>query len=399
MKKNKIIVIGAGYAGLQAVEHLAKEKNNEIALFDRHPYHYMQTEVYDFIANENDFAKITVDLFTFALGFDGNVTFHKQEIKNIDFENKRIISHVQRYSYDYLVIAVGAKTKVLDSIPGLREYSHGVKSLKRALYFKQKFESSLFKKIEDEGKQCTPLNIVVAGGGLSGVEIAAQMASFSKDFYKENHFLCRKLNIVLVNSSAKVLKGVDENLVDLSMKKLSQLGIIIKNNARVTEVRKEEVLLSTQEVVPMDFMIFTGGVEPSPIVKELSISKNVKGYIETNQFLQTKEYEDVFAIGDCTTIYKDDKPVAPTADIAEQMGKICAHNINALIQKQPMKKHNINSRGLLIAIGRKYTVGKVFGFYFSGRLAFLIKKAVERTYAYNLDKRARKGCEKIFADS
>ncbi len=398
MKKQKIIIIGAGYGGLKAVEQLAKSKKAEILLFDKHPYHYMQTEVYDFIANENDFAKITIDLFTFCHGFDDNVTFYKEEVIHIETKNKKIITNLQRYSYDYLIIASGATTNLLDSVKGLKEYSHGVKSLKRALYFKQKFELSLFNKIEEEGKQCTPLNIVVAGGGLSGVEIAAQMASFSNEFYKNNHFLCRKLNIVIVNSGEKILKGVDNRLVTQSINRLEKLGVLIKNSCRVSEVRKDEVILSDKEVLPIDFMIFTGGIKPTPLVESLEMPKDKRGFLQSNEYLQCLGYSDVFAIGDCTSI-KDSmgNSLAPTADISEQMGILSANNILSLIDGKKLKKHNISSRGLLIAIGRKYTVGKLFGLYFKGYSAYILKKLVEKVYAKRLAYISYKGCKKIFS--
>jgi len=397
MTKNKIIVIGAGYAGLKTVEKLSKDKNNEIYLFDKHPYHYMQTEVYDFIANENDFSKITTDLFTFCHGFYGNVTFYKEKVINIDCKNKKIITDVQRYNYDYLVIASGAATKLPDKIKGLKEYSHGIKSLQRALYFKQKFELSLFHKIEEEGKQCTPLNIVVAGGGLSGVEIAAQMASFSNDFYQNNHFLCRKLNIILINSGNKILKGVDNHLVIQSIKKLEKLGVVIKNNSRVAQVKPNEVILDNNQILPIDFMIFTGGIEPSNLIKNLNFSKDKKGFLITNEYLQCDGCSDIFAVGDCTILKdKDANIIAPTADIAEQMGVLCASNISSLIYNKKLKKHKIAPRGLLIAIGRRYSVGKLFGFYFKGYFAYMLKKLVERVYAKRLDYISYKGCKKIF---
>ncbi|MFK5937586.1 MAG: NAD(P)/FAD-dependent oxidoreductase [Sulfurimonas sp.] len=395
--KTKIIIVGAGYAGLQALEILCKNNNNEIYLFDKHPYHYLQTEVYNFIANEHDFSKITIDLFTYTHGFESNVTFYKEEIMHIDFQNKKISTNIQRYAYDYLVIAVGSRTKFVNNMKGLKEYAHGVKSLQSALYFKQKFELSLFKKIEEEGRQCTPLNIVIAGAGLSGVEIAAQMASFSNDFYKENHFLCRKLNIVIINSSANILKGVDKHLVKKSTSRLNVLGVQIKNNTRVLEIQQDRVILTNNETMMMDFMIFTGGIEPNQLIFDLELEKNEKNFLVVNEYLQCSGHECVFAIGDCTTLWdKQNNPIASTADVAEQMGYLCADNITSLIQKKPLRKHTISSRGILIAIGKKYTVGKLFGFYIKGYFAYLIKKIVELVYEKKLNYRANRGASKIF---
>lgn len=398
MKKNKIIVIGGGYAGLRTVEKLAKNTQNEILLFDKNPYHFMQTDVYDLIANEEDFAQVTVDLFTFCSGFDDNVTFFKQEIINVDFKNKKIITLKNRYHYDYLVIAVGSRTKFISDIAGLQTYAHGIKALHRAMYFKQKFEMSLFKRVEDSGTSCTPMNIVVAGGGLSGVEIAAQMASFSKEFYQKNNFICRKLNIVLVNSGKNILKGLDEKLVYRSQARLKELEVVIKNENRVVEVTKESVKLSGGEVMPMDFMIFAGGIEPNGLVYSLALEKNKAQYIVSNDYLQTSSYEEVFSIGDCTTIYNNGNIVAPTADTAEQMAEVCAKNINNLIKGKPLIKHKIRSRGILIALGRGYAASKIFGFYLNGYLAYVMKKIVERVYAKRLDIRSHKGCKKIFFD-
>lgn len=398
MSKNKIIVIGGGYGGLRTVEKLAKNPQNEIVLLDKNSYHFTQTEVYDLIANEEDFAQVTVDLFTFCSGFEGNVTFLKQEVNNVDFKNKKVITTVQRYNYDYLVIAVGARTKFVEDVVGLRTHAHGIKSLHRAMYFKQKFEISLFKRVEESGTSCKPINIIVAGGGLSGVEIAAQMASFSKEFYHKNNFICRKLNIVLINANKHVLYGLDEVLVEKTDIRLKELEIVIKNDRKVVEITQNSVRLNCGEVMQMDFMIFTGGIEPNALVHNLTLEKNRGGYIVSNSYLQAQDYANVFAIGDCTTIYNEGKVVAPTADTAEQMADICAKNITNLIESKPLIEHKIKSRGILIALGRRYAVAKIFGIYFSGYFAYIMKKCVEKIYAKRLEIRSRRGCKKIFSN-
>ncbi|MCK9473232.1 FAD-dependent oxidoreductase [Sulfurimonas sp.] len=398
MNKNKIIVIGGGYGGLRTVKKLAKNPQNEIILLDKNSYHFAQTEVYDLIANEEDFAQVSVDLFTFCSGFDGNVTFLKQYVNSVDFKNKKVITSIQRYSYDYLVIAVGARTRYLSNVIGLREYAYGVKALYRAMYFKQKFEMSLFNRVQESGTNCKPINIIVAGGGLSGVEIAAQMASFSKEFYRKNNFICRKLNIVLINAHEHVLFGLDKYLVKKTEKRLKKLEIVIKSNQKVVEITQSSVKLSSGKVLLMDFMIFAGGIEPNSLVHTLDLDKNERGYIVSNSHLQTQNYSNVFAIGDCTTIYDNGKVLAPTADIAEQMADVCVKNINRLIETKPLIAHKIKSRGILIALGRDYAVAKIFGFYFSGYFAYIMKKLVERVYEKSLDIQSGRGYKKIFCD-
>ncbi|MDF1882320.1 NAD(P)/FAD-dependent oxidoreductase [Sulfurimonas sp. SAG-AH-194-C21] len=397
-EKHKIIVIGGGYAGIRTVQNLAKNPKNEIILLDKNPYHYMQTEVYDLIANEEDFAQITLDLFTYCSGFkNNNVTFYKQEVKNIDFNKRKVITTVDRLNYDYLVLAVGSRTKFAPNVEGLREHAYGIKALHRAMYFKQKFEMSLFKKVDESGTLCTPLSIVIAGAGLSGVEIAAQMASFAKEFYASNHFICRKLNIILVNAAEQILRGMDQHLVDKSIERLLDLDVVIKNREKVVALTKDSVTLSSGEIVFMDFMIFAGGIEPNGLVYELNLAKSERGYIQTKPTLQVLDYESVFALGDCTTLRdKDENIIAPTADIAEQMGELCAENIQLHQKDKSLKKHKIHSRGILIALGRRYATAKVFGIYINGYLAYMMKKMIERIYSKKLDMHSCIGCKKIF---
>lgn len=396
MNKYKVVVVGGGYAGLRATLHLSKNPQFEIYLFDKKPYHFMQTDVYDLIANEKDFAGVSVDLFTYAMGFD-NVTFCNEEVIDVDCKQRKIITQEQRMKYDYLIIAVGARTRFARDVKGLYEYGHGIKSLHRALYFKQKFEHSLFTKIDQNGVSCTPLNIVVAGGGLSGVEIAAQMASFAQEFFEKNHFICRKLNIVLVNSGKEILQGMDSKLVQKAHKRLLSLGVEIKTEVRVASVCEEHVALSNGEKLPIDFLIFAGGIEPNGLIYNLSLAKTERGFLQTLPTLQTPQYKEVFVIGDATTLYDThNNPLAPTADIAEQMGELVAKNIIALTQNKPLAQHNISSRGILIALGRGYASAKVFGLYFHGYLAYCAKKLIEWSYFRQLDAISKKGCKKIF---
>ena len=225
--KKKLIIIGAGYAGLKALRGLAHSSDIDIILIDQNSYHYLQTDVYDFIANKTNLSDIAVDLYTFTASFKGRVTFLQEEVIRIDFDNKNITTNHSRQHYDYLIIATGSRTLLPGSIEGLAHYFHGVKSLPNALRFKQRFEECMYKKIETEGK-CSldsNFNIIIGGGGLSGVEIAAEMVAYSKAFYKNTGYLCGGVKVVLINSSDVLLKGNDPFLQATAKKRFEALGI------------------------------------------------------------------------------------------------------------------------------------------------------------------------------
>ena len=174
MDTKKIVVIGGGYAGIQAIKKLANRKNIEITLIDKNGYHYLQTEVYDFIANKSNLSDITIDLVSLLHGIDKKIAFFNAVVEKIDSKNNKILTNKGEVDYDYLIISTGAQTNLPKSINGIEQYSHGVKSLNHAIEFKQKFENLLYYHIKNN--DCKELNIVVGGGGLSGIEIATEMA-------------------------------------------------------------------------------------------------------------------------------------------------------------------------------------------------------------------------------
>jgi NADH dehydrogenase len=181
-------------------------------------------------------------------------------------------------------------------------------------------------------------------------------------------------------------------------KRLLDLGVVIKSQTRVVSLIKESVTLSSGEIIPMDFMIFAGGIEPNGLIYNLDLEKNERGFLTINDALQVSGHKEIFAIGDCATLYNNGKFIAPTVDIAEQMGELCSENIMNLICNKSLKKHNIKSRGILIALGRRYAVGKVVGFHIWGYFAYLMKKIIEKAYFMQLDKHSKKGCHKIFEE-
>ena len=183
----KIVIIGGGYAGIYALRELTKNKNIKITLIDKQTFHNLQPEVYDLIANKSNFADVTIDLTTLCLGFEHNyLEFKNLKVNNIDKVNQKIYTEEKEIvEYDYLIIAAGTRTFFPPSIDGLN-IAHDLKKLQWAMYFKSCFENQLFKKVKDEAKKCDDTHIVVVGAGLSGVEIAAEMAYITPPINKVN---------------------------------------------------------------------------------------------------------------------------------------------------------------------------------------------------------------------
>ncbi|MFK2823668.1 NAD(P)/FAD-dependent oxidoreductase [Malaciobacter sp. WC5094] len=394
----KVVIIGGGYAGIYALRELVKNKNIKITLIDKHTFHNLQPEVYDLIANKSNIADVTIDLTTLCLGFNHNYLEYKNlKVRKIDQESKKIFTEEQEIvEYDYLIMAAGTRTFFPPQIPGLNN-AHDIKKLHWAMFFKQSFENQLFKKIQDEAKKCDDTHIVVVGAGLSGVEIAAEMAYNSKMFFQRGNFSCDNLKISLVSSSDTILPGLTPELVSISHKRLKSLGINVITNTKLQKCEDGFAYLSNGTKIYNSFLIFTGGVEANKITEELDVAKNPKGQIIVNEFMQSDKDPKIFAIGDAAEIKnKKGEIMPPNVTIARISGTNAGKNILRMIEKKRLVKCDPKLDGILIALGGKYAAGNIADlFHVKGRLAYEIKKYVFSSYRKPLLKLIKAGYSKL----
>lgn len=394
----RVVIIGGGYAGIYALKELIKNKNIKITLVDKHTFHNLQPEVYDLIANKSNIADVTIDLTTLCLGFEHNyLEFKNLKVQDINTQTKQIFTEEKEIlEYDYLIMAAGTRTFFPSVISGLNN-AHDIKKLHWAMFFKQSFENQLFKKIKDEAKKCDDTHIVVVGAGLSGVEIAAEMAYNSNKIFKRGNFSCDNLKISIISSSVTILPGLGSKLISMSHARLKSLGINIITNTKLTKCEDGYAYLSNGTKINYSFLIFTGGIEASKITEKLHIQKNSKGQLLVNEYLQTNEYENIFAVGDIAEIKNSkDEIMPPNVTIARISGTIAGKNILNILDKKPLIKCNPKLEGILIALGGKYAAGNLYGLvHVKGIIAYIIKKYVFLSYRTPLLKLIKLGYSKL----
>lgn len=395
---DKVVIIGGGYAGIYALRELVKNKNIKITLIDKHTYHNLQPEVYDLIANKSTIADVTIDLITLCMGFDHSYLEYKNlKVSNIDFNIKKIhTDEEETIDFDYLILAAGARTFFPESVEGLN-HLNDIKKLHQAIFFKQSFENELFKKIKEEAKQCDDTHIAVVGAGLSGVEIAAEMAYNSKKFFKRGNFSCDNLKISLISSSDTILPGFSPKLIGMSHNRLKSLGINVITNTKLVKCDDGYLHLSNGTKLYSSFLIFTGGIAASRLSNKMDVDKNSRGQLIVNEYLQSTSYENVFAIGDIAEIKNaEGKMMPPCVTIARESGITAGKNILRLIKNKPMITCNPKLEGTLIALGGKFAAGDLYGMLkIDGRIAYEIKKYVFYSYRAPLLKIIKKGYLKL----
>lgn len=394
MKPIHVAIIGGGYGGVRAMEHLSKSSRIHVTLIDQNAYHYMQAEVYDFIANKVDMSHIMIDLPSLCKSF-GLVRFVCEEVLTIEAESKEIITEAQRIPYDYLIIATGSRTYFPTFIPGLREYTHGVKSIPSALDFKQQFERALLDRIQAQTNGCDvkPFNIVIGGAGLSGVEIAAEMAAYANRFYQNGNFGCRGVDVYLIDAYETILFGMDPFLIQSAHERLVKLGVHVWHNNRISEVREHAILLDNGKLLGFEFMIFTGGVCASTLTERLTFNVNAKGHLNVLGDLSIEGHPHIFAIGDVANLVDENgKPLPPTAQLAERSAEHVVQNIHLHEKNQPYRDFSFTNQGVMIALGGEYGAGLLpGGIKVKGYLAYLIKKAIFWMYTAPLRRRSTIG--------
>jgi NADH dehydrogenase len=319
-------------------------------------------------------------------------------VESIDIVEKVVkVSHGKEHhhhdlEYDHLVLSLGSITNFYGNT-GLEENALTMKSLGDAIYLRNHLISNL----EEADFECCPnvrrplVNFVVAGGGFAGVETIAGVNDFLREalrFYP--HLNESLLRVVLVHAGERILPELDEKLGKYAEKKLAARGVEIHLNTRVEEVSGNQVTLSNGMKIPTNTMVWTAGTAPNPLLQTLPCDKD-RGRICADRFMQVKGFDGLWAVGDCAAIIdeKTQKLFPPTAQHAIRQGKILAHNIEAAIRGRQMKPFVFETIGQLAALGRRTGVAQIFGFNFSGFIAWWLWRTIYLMKLPRLEKKIR----------
>ena len=386
---NRVVIVGAGFGGLQAAQSLAHKKL-EVILIDRHNYHSFVPLLYQVATAQLAPEQVAVPIRTLLRKLP-NVSFIPAEVKAIDFAAKIVKFDQGSLTYDYLVLATGSRSQFF-GIESAKNHAFPLKTLVHAINLRNHL-LSCFERGErelDVTQRQKLLTIAIVGGGATGVELAGSLVesvndALHKDYPRLDPW---EVTIILVHSGDRVLPEFPPSLGYYTAKKLRRLGVKVMLRSKVTAVSPQGFELDDGSFFNAATVIWAVGVTGA-IPKSFPFPQTGnKGKITVTPTLQLAEYPEVFAIGDLAHISNGENnfnphPLSGVAPEALQQGVYVAQAIEKIIHRKPLAPFKYFNKGRLAIIGCYSGVGKIGLLKLKGFLPWLFWLAVHLVYFPN----------------
>lgn len=344
----QFVILGGGYGGTTIIHELFKghiPADIQITLIDRMPFQSLKTEYYALAAGTASDHELRVP-FPHYHGL--NIKFG--EAVSVDLQNRRIHFAEEGEApleYDQLVIALGC-TDNYHNIPGAKEFSCSIQSFSavRETYMKL-----------NNAKPNSKINIV--GGGLSGVEIAAELRESRPD-----------LNIALIDRGSRLLSAFPPKVSTYVTKWFHEHDVETLSHISIHSLEPGVIHHENGNLLS-DVTVWTAGIRPVDLVQNLNVAKDRQGRVLLDEFYQIPDYPEVFVCGDCASL-----PFAPSAQAAEGQGHQIAHIVSAQWRGETPKLQPIKLKGTLGSLGKKAGFGLMGKAQVTGRVPRLLKSGV-----------------------
>jgi NADH:ubiquinone reductase (H+-translocating) len=386
--KKKVVILGAGYAGVHAAKLLnkfnKKSDSLEITIISKEPYHTLMTELHEVAGGRVEPESVQVQLKKIFGAF--NINIITDEIKNIDFNKGILYSENKKYEYDYLMLGSGSEPAFF-GIPGIEDNSFTLWSLKDALTIREHIEN-LFKLASTEqniDKRKEMLTFVVAGAGFTGIEMMGELVEWKKKLSRQYSINEKEVRLAVIEALPKILPILNDNLIVKADRYLRKKNVELIVNAPISRATERGVELKDGQLIPTKTLIWTCGVQGSKFAANLGLTLGNRGRIQTNEYMQSVDYKNVYVIGD--NAYYETAPKKAIPQIVEtalQSAETAVHNIVSNTQNKSMKSFKPNYHGLMVSIGSRYAVADIMGVTLSGFMAMALKHLVNLHYLFGV---------------
>ncbi|VHO02056.1 NAD(P)/FAD-dependent oxidoreductase [Candidatus Rhabdochlamydia sp. T3358] len=380
MTKNRIIIIGGGFGGLNAAKAL-KKADVDILLIDKTNYHLFQPLLYEVATAALSPGEIATPLRE-ILRNQENVSVIMGEVADINTTQKQVIlSNQAWFGYDYLIIANGARHSYFGN-DQWEAFAPGLKTIPDALNIREQILIS-FEKAEraDFGSILPYLTFVIIGGGPTGVEMAGAIAEIA---YKTMFKNFRKINpeiaqIFLIEACPNILPSYPERLSKRAKKDLEKLGVQVLNNTKVTNIDDSGVQIADTFIASKN-IIWAAGNQASKLLARLNTPLDRAGRVIVEPDLTLPNFPEVFVIGDAAHVEYKNKLLPGIAPVAIQQGRYVAKTITRDLDKKNRKPFKYFDKGSMATIGKAKAIAFIGKLQFTGFIAWLMWAFIHLVY-------------------
>ncbi|QHD17071.1 NAD(P)/FAD-dependent oxidoreductase [Staphylococcus equorum] len=384
----KVLVLGAGYAGLQTITKLQKQisaDEAEVTLINKNDYHYEATWLHEASAGTISYEDLLYPVES-VVNKD-KVNFVKAEVTKIDRNAKKVETDAGIFDYDILVVSLGFETETF-GIKGMKDHAFQIENVLTARKLSRHIEDKFANYASSKQKDDKDLAIIVGGAGFTGVEFLGELTDRIPELCNKYGVEQGKVKITCVEAAPKMLPMFSDELVNHAVSYLEDRGVEFKIGTPIVAANEKGFVVKVndeEQQLEANTVVWAAGVRGSNLMEE-SFEGVKRGRIVTKQDLTIEGYDDVFAIGDVSAFIPagEERPLPTTAQIAMQQGEQTAKNIINILEGQPTQEFEYVDRGTVCSLGSNDGVGVVYGKDIQGKKAAFMKKVIDTRAVYKL---------------
>ena len=398
----QVVILGGGFGGVYTAMYLEKifgrGSNVDLTLVNSENYFVFQPMLPEVISGTIEIQHVINPIRRLCR----RTNLHMREVQKIDLEAKVITTSpgfrptLHHIPYDYLVIALGTAMN-FSRMPGLKQHAFSFKNIGDALHLRNHIihvleEADIEK---DRALRQSQLTFVVAGGGFSGVETAAELNDFVRDAARHYlHLDPSEVQVILLHSGDRVLPELSPDVARFAERLLKKRHVDIRLRTRLAGATAEGAILEDGAKIPTKTLVATVPAGPHPLVAALQCRKE-KGRIVVNEYLELMDYPGVWALGDCAWIpdARSGGSSPPTAQYAVREARCVARNIAADISGKEKKRFRFSSLGMAAALGHRSAVAEFLGIKVWGVLAWFIWRTIYWSKLPGIERKVRVGVD------
>lgn len=380
MNHPRVVIVGGGFAGIECAKAF-RNQPVEVLIVDRQNHHLFQPLLYQVASAGLAAPEIAHPIRSIFFKQD-NVKVLMDEVAGIDLEHRRLATRGREIDYDYLVLAMGVRTGYFGKGEWER-HARGLKSLDDATAIRREILHAFEKAeaCEDPAERERLMNIVVIGGGPTGVELAGAFAELARHVLRRDfkNINTSEAKIHLVEAQDRLLGMYDPSLSDYTRRTLEDMGVTVRLGAPVAELRDGEVVLGGGETIRAANIVWAAGIEAPPLARALGVETDRAGRLVVDTDLSLPGHPEVFVAGDLAScVDQAGKRVPGLSPAAMQMGRHAAKVILEEVKGRRGKGYGVRpqfryfDKGSMATIGRSHAVAESRGMKFEGYFAWLM---------------------------